>query len=177
MQRVLTPDKTVSGLSNPLIELLRTRLPGMVIGWRVSKSDFRPLRNRDAFGSASRQTLLISARPAQNIDQIITQDNFQTHSFANYLTELFAPFLAYRCHLLVRPINGLQVPLRSIFYYSLQSIDFENSPHLRSKERFVSFLINLFGVFIEAWEVGYRRTTRTGSLDLTSQLFSGRPAC
>src|SRR5271165_15905 len=80
MQRVLTPDKTVSGLSNPLIELLRTRLPGMVIGWRVSKSDFRPLRNRDAFGSASRQTLLISARPAQNIDQIITQDNSQSHN-------------------------------------------------------------------------------------------------
>ena len=55
--------------------------------------------------------------------------------------------------------------------------DLENSPYLRSKERFVSFLINLFGIFIEAWEVGYRHTTRAGSLDLTSQLFSGRPAC
>jgi hypothetical protein len=30
----------MSGLSNPPIELLRTSLRGVVIGWRVSKSDF-----------------------------------------------------------------------------------------------------------------------------------------
>ena len=48
--------------------------------------------------------------------------------FANYLAELFARYLAYRCHFF-RPLGQLLCCV-------LQSVDLENLPHLQIKTRF-----------------------------------------
>jgi exonuclease V gamma subunit len=56
--------------------------------------------------------------------------------FANYLAELFAHYLAYRCHDMSYRSQGFRMPRRpfdQLFCYLLQPVDLENSPHLRSK--------------------------------------------
>jgi hypothetical protein len=93
-------------------------------------------RRRDASDKEANSVTVNSWHErTQNIDQKIAQNNYQSHSsvwrFANYLDIFLRGIWYMGAHFNPNRSQGFR-RVDQLFCYSLQSVDLENSQHLRS---------------------------------------------